>query len=155
MSTNRNIFFTGSSLQFAINLKDNMFGRRSAQAVKSLSAWGELSETSWFLLQETCVVKTSTSVNHKQPAGGAWQLAATVMKCGKLLRGPRGSSVYEDVAARAPVPVCCLQHADTAGSWRQRDRAGVWKKGHIQSVWFSISSPLTILNLERMENREK
>lgn len=34
----------------------------------------------------------------------------------KLLWGPGGQRVYEDVAARAAAQVACSQHADTARS---------------------------------------
>lgn len=39
------------------------------------------------------------------------------------LWGPGGRRVYEDVAACAPAPVACSQHADTAGSrwWVRRE----------------------------------
>lgn len=68
----------------------------------------------------------------------------------KLLWGAEGRRVYEDVAACAPAPVACSQHADTAGS----PLLGL-EGGRIQSARRSVSSAPTVLESETMGNREK
>lgn len=92
-------------------------------------------------------IQFSTSVNHKQPCRGAWQLVRTVMKHWKLLWGPGGNvfiKMWQPYACSCMLFTTCWD----SGELRWLDRCWGVETGHIKSVWFRISAPLTIFCFE-------
>lgn len=101
-------------------------------------------------LRHKHLIQFTTSVNHKQPCREAmrpdswlgWWWSA------ESFSGDQEKICFWRCGCHMPVPVCCLQHAETAESWDS------WMGGWVEwvggayyincSKWFGNFAPLTI-----------
>lgn len=105
--------------------------------------------TSWFLLRNTCIIKTSTSMCRSQAGRQSRRSVQALMKCVKASQGTmRTTRLWRPSSAYA------FSGGLFAPRWHSRELVGL-QRGHIQSARFAVSWARTVLQPERMENREK